>query len=95
MLSAGELKGSGIETSLCLGLLGTHPSFSLVFPGKRRGGSGEGAVMPFASEGTFASDPAIQFVSKISGRPCVGGNPGRAAHQRIPSEAVRLRASPS
>jgi hypothetical protein len=50
---------------------------------ERRGGSGKGRVILFSSRGTVASDPAIHFASKISGRPCVGGNPGRAAHKTL------------
>jgi hypothetical protein len=35
-----------------------------------------------SSLGTVASDVSVPLVRKISGRPCVGGHHGRAAHQR-------------
>jgi hypothetical protein len=38
--------------------------------------------VPFPPLDASASDPSVPFERKISGRPCVGGNPGRAAHQR-------------
>jgi len=51
-------------------------------PKKRRGGSGQWRVVPFPSRDASASDLSVPFERKISGRPCVGGNPCRAAHQR-------------
>jgi len=80
-----------------------HHGTSLTLPCLTRehthkGGSGERRVVPFSSLGVSASDLSVPFERKISGRPCVGGNPGRAAHQRrkkiltqrTPPEAVRL-----
>ena len=47
-----------------------------------RGGSGQGRVVLFPSLGTSAADLSVPCERKISGRPCVGPNPGRAAHRR-------------
>ncbi len=47
-----------------------------------RGGSGQWRVVPVSSLGASASDLSVPFERKISGRLCVGGDPGRAAHPR-------------
>jgi hypothetical protein len=49
---------------------------------KRRGGSGEWAERSSPSRDRDAPDPSVHFARKIPGRPCVDGNPRRAAHPR-------------
>ena len=54
---------------------------------KRRFRGVTGAPCP--SGRTAVSDPSVQRASKIPGRPCVGGNPGRTAHQRRKNISIR------
>jgi hypothetical protein len=54
---------------------------------KRRFRGVTGAPCP--SGRTAVSDPSVQRASKIPGRPCVGGNPGRTAHQRTKNISIR------
>jgi hypothetical protein len=54
---------------------------------KRRFRGVTGAPCP--SGRTAVSDPSVQRASKIPGRPCVGGNPGRTAHQRTQNISIR------
>jgi hypothetical protein len=54
---------------------------------KRRFRGVTGAPCP--SGRTAVSDPSVQRASKIPGRPCVGGNPGRTAHPRTKNISIR------
>jgi len=54
---------------------------------KRRFRCVAGDLCPSAR--TTVAGPSVPLASKISGRPCVGGNPGRTAHQRRKNLSIR------
>ncbi len=64
----------------------THRRTSQHQRGKRRRGSGARRVVPWPPTSSLDRDPAIYFVCKISGRPCV---PGKLLEE--PGTSGRLR----